>query len=92
MERKTRVRADDVARILSVIASPPNRRKKPLAGDMEGEFDEWFDGGAVRFITGKTEYHFSDGTRAAVGVFDYLAVIIIFSNGDTVEVTQTRES
>jgi len=86
-----RVREDRVAHILGVIATPPNRRKRPREGDLIGEFDEWFDGGALRFVTGYTEYEFSDGTRATVDVLLYLSVSIVFPNGERVYIRQEHK-
>ena len=62
------VGAGDVALILQLIATMPNQRSRPLPSDLPGEFDLWFDGGACNFVTGNTDYRFSDGTRASVGV------------------------
>jgi hypothetical protein len=53
---RNRVTESQVAEVLQLIATTPNTRKKPVAGDLPGEFDFWFDGGAGRFVTGWTEY------------------------------------
>jgi hypothetical protein len=55
-----------VIRLLSVIQSPPNLRARPWPGDLEGDFHEWFDGGAIKHVTGWNEYHFVDGTLAVI--------------------------
>ena len=55
---KDRVDAGAVARILHLIATLPNRRETPIAADLSGNFDFWFDGGAARMVTGWTEYKF----------------------------------
>jgi len=60
---KRRVDEETVARILLAIATPPNRREEANPGDLSGNFDFWFDGGAARTITGWTEYEFEDGAR-----------------------------
>jgi hypothetical protein len=58
---------------------------------MPGQFDFWFDGGAGCLITGWTDYHFADGTRATVGVTPLLRVSIRFLNGHCISVSQVRE-
>ncbi len=52
-----------VAEILAIIAAPPNRRLEPAAGDLAGDFDFWFDGGAGRTHTGSQHYFFADGHK-----------------------------
>ena len=88
LERRVDERA--VALVLACIAPGANRREKPIAGDLRGTFDFWFDGGAARVITGWTEFEFADGTRATVDVIPGLSVTIEFPNGCVVEVRQTR--
>jgi hypothetical protein len=88
---KDRIDEEAVARILLLIASVPNRRERPIEGDLPGAFDFWFDGGAARLITGWTEYELADGTRATVGVTPGLSVVIKFQNGRCVSVTQVKE-
>lgn len=86
---RNRVSEEQVARVLQLMAAPPNRRDSPRAGDLPGQFDFWFDGGAGRIVTGWTTYHFSDGTRASHGTTLYLSVSIEFPDGRRVEVRQT---
>jgi len=86
-----RVREGKVAHILAMISAPPNRRKRPRDGDLIGEFDEWFDGGALRVVTGYTEYGFSDGTRAVVDVHPYLNASITLPDGNRVQIRQDRQ-
>jgi hypothetical protein len=78
-----------VGRILLCIATPPNRREKPVPDDLTGLFDFWFDGGAARMITGWTQYEFADGTRARVDVTPRLSVVIQFQDGCCVSVKQS---
>jgi hypothetical protein len=78
----------DIAGILNAIAQLPNRRTTPQAGDLKGDFDEWFDGGAKRIITGCTTYEFADGTSAHVYVYRFLSISIDFPNGETVRIRQ----
>jgi len=80
-----------VSRVLWSIHAPQNSRKEPLAGDMTGEYDFWFDGGACRVVTGCTYYYFRDGTTAFVSVVPRLAVRIAFSSGETVDISQQDE-
>ena len=61
---KTDFRA--LADILSAISSPPGLRTTRRDGDLPGAFDKWFDGGAIKFVTGWNEYHFDDGSVAVV--------------------------
>jgi hypothetical protein len=77
-----------VARILLSIAELSGRRTRPNGGDLTGSFDFWFDGGAGRYITGWTEYEFTDGARAKVDVVPSLSVRIHFPNGSGVLVSQ----
>ena len=83
-----RVNEQAVADVLRCIATPPNKRDKPMLGDLPGKFDFWFDGGAARIITGWTEYEFADGTRAKVDSLEGLFVTVSFPDGPRVRVTQ----
>jgi hypothetical protein len=85
-----RVSEAEVARILSVIADPPNLRTQPQAGDLSGDFDRWFDGGAIRYITGSTQYSFANGTLASVAVMPTLLVSITFASGERVGIVQDQ--
>ena len=86
-ERRVDERA--VAKVLHCIATAPNRREKPIAGDVSGAFDFWFDGGAARIRTGFVEYQFADGTRATLAApIPALSVTIEFPNGCRVRVQQ----
>jgi hypothetical protein len=86
-ERRVSERA--VARVLELIAVLQNRRGSPDAGDLPGEFDFWFDGGAARIQTGWVEYQLLDGTRATVSdPVPALSVSIEFPNGCRVTVQQ----
>ena len=86
---KNRLSEEAVAHILTLIATTPNRRTKPLPGDPEGRYDFWFDGGACEFITGWNEYVFCDGTVAQVGSCTAaLSVSIRFADGRQVVVSQ----
>ena len=60
----TRVSEREVARVLALVAAPPNRRARPLPHDPPGDFTYWFDGGAVRQDTGSESWVFADGTTA----------------------------
>ena len=81
--------AGAVAKVLHCIANAPNKREKPMAGDLSGTFDFWFDGGAARVQTGHVEYEFADGTRAEMAAPVWaLSVTIVFPNGCQVRVRQ----
>ncbi|HLF84936.1 MAG TPA: hypothetical protein VI837_12245 [Blastocatellia bacterium] len=62
-----RVTNDELLRVLMLICSPPNQRRRPQPGDRQDRhFDYWFDGGAIFAPTGGAiEYHFDDGVWAA---------------------------
>ena len=66
---------------LSTVDSPPNLRSTPRPGDLHGKFDRWFDGGALKNVTGWNEYHFSDGTLAVVPTAPTLQVELRFPSG-----------
>jgi hypothetical protein len=85
---KRRVGEMEVARVLNIIATPPNLRKERRANDLAGDYDEWFDGGARRMVTGYTIYQFANGTRAIVNVFKHLHIRIQFPEGTIVSVRQ----
>ncbi len=78
----------EVARVLQLVASRPNLRRRRRPGDIDGPFDEWFDGGAVRPITGGTVFQFGDGTRAEVADAPALLITIVFRDGARVVVEQ----
>jgi hypothetical protein len=86
-----RISETEVACIVSLIADPPRRRSQPQAGDLPGDLDRWFDGGALRYITGSTHYVFVDGSRASVAVMPTLVVSITFASGQRVGIVQARE-
>jgi hypothetical protein len=89
--RAGRIGEGRVADILRLIADTPGRRETAAAGDVAGEFDYWFDGGACRLETGVTRYVFTDGSRASVVVLPYLGVGITFPDGEEVSVVQRRD-
>ena len=78
----------DIARILSVMSDPPNARSKPIEGDLQGDFDIWFDGGDVKHDTGMSTYRFLDGTSAVTGTSLMFSVVIRFPDGTLVQVLQ----
>jgi hypothetical protein len=85
---RNRIDESQVARVLQLIATTPNRRDRPIAGDLPGKFDFWFDGGAGQTITGWNEYDLTDGTRVVVATIPSLSVTIQFPNGSRVAVHQ----
>lgn len=85
-----RIKEEQVARILQLIATVPNRREVEQPGDLEGDYDFWFDGGAIELITGTTRFVFQDGTIAEVAVVPTLSLNINFRDGHVVKVQQQR--
>lgn len=85
---RNRVDETQVARVLQLVATTPNRRDRPIAGDLAGKFDFWFDGGAGQIITGWNEYDLTDGTCVVVGTSPILSVTIQFPNGSRVAIHQ----
>lgn len=85
---KPRILERDVAEILRLISDLPNQRPAALPGDLAGEFDLWFDGGAVKYVTGSTKYYFANGTKAWVAVLMGLNVGIVFPDGRQVSIQQ----
>ena len=93
---KQRVSEVAVANVLALISATPNRREKPLAGDLDGkssgswkgQYDFWFDGGACEIITGSSRYVFRDGTVAEVAYCPILSVEVRFPDGRRVTVRQ----
>lgn len=79
-----------IGEILCKIGDRSNRRSKPRNGDLEGDYDAWFDGGAVKYITGSTEYYFQDGSKAMVGVLPYLSVYIELADGSKITVSEDK--
>ena len=81
---------DEIARVLSLISHPHHIRDHSRRGDIQGDFDQWFDGGAVRIVTGFNEYKFNDGTTATIPVLPLLRVFIKFPNGTHISISQTE--
>lgn len=87
-----RVAEARVAEILRLIAAPPGLRRQAAAGDLPGDFDFWFNGGAGRQHTGSAHYEFTDGTKAMVArPASWLWVEIVFPDGKSVQVVQKRK-
>ena len=57
-----------VGKVLTLMSASPNYRNRPLAHDLQGDFDMWFDGGAVKRDTGVSSWTFTDGTTATMVV------------------------
>lgn len=77
---------EKVADVLNLIATKPNLRYRPLEGDLQGNFTQWFDGGAVLELTGTTRYRFADGTSASTSLFLQNIIIITLSDGTEISV------
>ncbi len=85
---RRRVDEHEVAEVLEMIHGARNLRNRPLPGDLPGEFDHWFDGGAVKVVTGCTEYFFRNGVHARIPVLHILCVWIHFPDGRSVTIEQ----
>ncbi len=81
-------RISPLLQILTAIANPPNRHKSRLPTDINGDFDEWFDGGAFRIVTGYTTYVFANGSRAVVHTLPYLLITVTMPGGETVKIVE----
>lgn len=88
---QSRVSERAVARVLELLATEPHRRDVPHAGDRQGDFDYWFDGGACRVLTGSVEFELDDGTLVRSSApMPHLALTIRFPDGRRVRVQQER--
>ena len=77
---------------LSSIDSPQNLRSTRQPGDLDGKFDRWFDGGAMKVVTGWNEYHFADGTLAVVPTTPTLQIEMRLPSGVFVTVNEQRHA
>jgi hypothetical protein len=82
-----RISEAEVARILCLIANPPNLRDDPD----QSFYLTHFDGGYYEIMTGMTVYKFTDGTRAIVGVMPHLSLSITFPDGRYVSINQKEK-
>jgi hypothetical protein len=55
---------------------------------MKGDFDWWFDGGAIRSITGNTEYHFTTGARCDIPVTPLFHVYVTLADGTPIHIAE----
>jgi hypothetical protein len=78
----------EIARILILISSTPNIHHHPLPGDIQGDFDHWFDGGAIRIETGFSTYKFNDGIIATDLDRPFFGLTIEFPNGAHVSIVK----
>jgi hypothetical protein len=78
----------EVVKVLTLISDPPNPRPRPQAGDLQGRFDVWFDGGAVKHDTGISAYRFVDGAMAVTGTSLRFSVVIRLPNRTFVRVQE----
>ena len=77
-----------VATILDLLAELPNYRRRPQPGDMAGHFDAWFDGGAVRYQTSVTQYHFANGAVASVHDLSLRKLFIELADGAQITIDE----
>jgi hypothetical protein len=80
-----------LSRILSTIASPPGLREQPRPDDLQGNFHMWFDGGAIRIVTGWEEFHFGDGTLAVLSGSLLFGLSIRLPSGTWVTIKERAE-
>ena len=83
-----RVTEAEIARVLQLIASRTNARRRRRPGDLDGPFDQWFDGGAVRVAGDETIYQLGDGTRVRAAALPTLSLTIELRDGITVVIEQ----
>lgn len=89
VERRSLV--DRITRVLSAIGDPPGRRDQPRAGDLQGAYEFWFDGGAAIQHTGPSrQFDFDDGTIALESTKFGFGVSIRFPDGCEVAVSVIR--
>jgi len=77
-----------VAQILTQMAAPPNARQAPRQQDVKGDFDLWFDGGAVKHDTGISDFRLADGSAATTGSSLWFAVLGRLADGRFVEIRE----
>jgi hypothetical protein len=82
----------EVLNHLAAIASPPRLRMKPAKNDLNGKFDQWFDGGALKTVTGWHEYHFANGALAVVPSTPMLHIEIRFSSGAYIVLSEQSQA
>ena len=85
----------ELARIVTLMSSPPNLRNKPGPGDRrDRHYDDWFDGGAIAQTTGgPTEYYFDDGVIAKwFWSTPRLELMIQWPDGLSVQIRQAADS
>ncbi len=83
-----RVTEAEVARVLQIITRRVNARRRRRPGDIDGPFDQWFDGGALRVEGDTTLYQLGDGTRVRAAGGPVLSLLIELRDGITVVVEQ----
>jgi hypothetical protein len=82
----------EVARILTLMTTEPHPRQRPLEHDLKGNFDIWFDGGAVKHDTGISTYVFANGSGASTGSSRQVQVGITLPSGRTISVAEVHSS
>jgi len=82
-----RIDLPEVTEVLNLINNPPNIHDHFLPGDLEGNFDSWFDGGAVNRITGYNIYQLKNGTQITLFVLPRLLLTIKFPNGEVIHIS-----
>jgi hypothetical protein len=80
--------AAEVGKVLSLMSTQPGQRNTPADGDLEGAFDVWFDGGAVKHDTGVSQFRFVDGVAAVTGTSLQFSVVLRLPDGRIVEIRE----
>jgi len=78
-----------VGKMLTLMSAPPRYRTSSIEGDLRGDYDGWFDGGAVKIDTGVTTYTFEDGARARTGSWLATSMDITLADGSAVTVVSS---
>jgi hypothetical protein len=79
-----------VSRILQLMRAQPNARRSPKPDDVVGNFDVWFDGGAVKHDTGISRFQFTDGSAASIATSLFNRVQITLPDGRHVDVPDSE--
>ena len=84
-----RVNEETVAHVLYMIATQPNFRQVPQPGDLEGEYDYWFDDGACKAHRGGQLFVLRDGTHVEVAApWPVLSLTIRFPDHRVINIQQ----
>ena len=77
---------------LILIDLRPHQRKEPQTGDLVGDFDFWFDGGAVKITKDVDLYFFQDGTKAIHRNDESQILQITWKDGVVIEIADNQNT